>query len=68
MTPKEKAFNLYFSFIRDIIADKEKAKKCAIKVCNEIINQYNFGKFDYKILDDAESEYWQKVKTEIERL
>lgn len=60
MTPKEKAFNLYFSFIRDIIADKEKAKKCAIKVCNEILENC--------IKDLEDLNYWVQVKTEIERL
>ena len=41
---------------------------CAIIAVDEILNQYNSGKFDYKILDEEESNYWQEVKNEIEKL
>ena len=62
MTPKEKAFSLYFKFIRDVIADDQKAKQCAIIALDEIMKIYSefnpWGGLDY----------WQQVKQEIEKL
>ena len=61
MTPKEKAFHLHFSFIRDVIANDDKAKICALKVVDEI---YNSGLLVF--VDDEQ--YWHEVKQEIEKL
>ena len=40
MTPKAKAFSLYFKFIRDVIGDDKKAKQCALIAVDEILNEY----------------------------
>lgn len=61
MTAKEKAFSLYFKFIRDVIADDQKAKQCALIAVDEIINAELF-----KWLEDEI--YWEEVKKEIEKL
>jgi hypothetical protein len=61
MTAKEKAFHLHFSFIRDVIANDDKAKICALKVVDEI---YNSGLLVF--VDDEQ--YWHEVKQEIEKL
>jgi hypothetical protein len=58
MTPKEKAFHLHFSFIRDVNADNEKAKICAVKVIDEIILLSN----------NIEAYYWREVRKEIENI
>jgi hypothetical protein len=77
MTPQEKAFHLHFSFIRDVIADNEKAKICALKVVDEIMKAPHENQYIELIPTDAEStdwfwnkfdEYWNEVKTEIEKL
>jgi hypothetical protein len=68
MTPKEKAFSLYFKYIRDVIADDEKAKKSALVTVDEIIQatkQYSYS-VGYGML--TQDKYWQEVKTEIEKL
>ena len=66
MTPKEKAFSLYFKFIRDVIADDQKAKQCALIAVDEIIEEY--GTY-YKVeVDGKYVSYWQEVKQEIEKL
>lgn len=61
MTPKEKAFSLCFKFIRDVIADDKKAKKCALIVVNEILNEYWSH-------DTNRRDWWEEVKQEIEKL
>ena len=61
MTPKAKAFSLYFKFIRDVIADDKKAKQCALIAVDEIINAG-------KDVDEFSDSYWQQVKQEIEKL
>jgi hypothetical protein len=74
MTPKEKAFHLHFSFIRDVIADKEKAKKCALIAVDEMLNNGNLepqlkqAKYRGKEPYTFELEYWFMVKKEIEQL
>jgi len=65
MTPKEKAFHLHFSFIRDVIADNEKAKICVLKVVDEIVDAIDWHELETPI---TELNYWQEVKTEIEKL
>jgi hypothetical protein len=64
MTPKEKAFELYFKFYRDIIADNERAKQCALIAVDEIIenDKKNYGTDGFVV------NYWEEVKQEIEIL
>ncbi len=78
MTPKEKAFHLHFSFIRDVVSDNEKAKKCAIKVCDEIhealkqtfsqIHKKTDMTTDLYLSESIAVHYYQEVKQEIELL
>lgn len=62
MTPKEKAFSLYFKFIRDVIGDDKKAKQCALIAVDEIINEY------WSHYNNNRVYWWEEVKQEIEKL
>ena len=62
MTPKEKAFELYFKYYRDVLANSEKAKQCALIAVDEILSMKIVRK------DDLTDEYWENVKQEIEKL
>ncbi len=64
MTPKEKAFSLYFKFIRDIIADNEKAKQCALISVDECIESLHEHHWQNRLIID----YYEEVKQEIEKL
>jgi hypothetical protein len=64
MTPKEKAFSLYFKFIRDIIADNEKAKQCALIAVDECIEALHEHHWQNRLIID----YYEEVKQEIEKL
>jgi hypothetical protein len=64
MTPKEKAFSLYFKFIRDIIADNEKAKQCALIAVDECIESLHEHHWQNRLIID----YYEEVKQEIEKL
>jgi hypothetical protein len=73
MTPKEKAFHLHFSFIRDVSADNEKAKICAVKVIDEILKSKPLlPSIAPQITIDRcctqAKEYWEEVKQEIQEL
>ena len=81
MTPKEKAFSLYFKFIRDVIADDQKAKQCAIIALDEIIkseprypNDVDWDdvgathQYYYEAQHEEALNYWKQVKQEIELL
>lgn len=81
MTPKEKAFSLYFKFIRDVIADDQKAKQCAIIALDEIIkseprypNDVDWDdvgathQYYYEAQREEALNYWKQVKQEIEKL
>ena len=81
MTPKEKAFSLYFKFIRDVIADDQKAKQCALIALDEIIkseprypNDVDWDdvgathQYYYEAQREEALNYWQEVKQEIEKL
>jgi hypothetical protein len=59
MTPQEKAFHLYFSFIRDVTSDTKRAKIAALKVVDELIRNSFPGVIEC---------YWQEVKQEIIKL
>ena len=81
MTPKEKAFSLYFKFIRDVIADDQKAKQCALIALDEIIkseprypNDVDWDdvgathQYYYEAQHEEALNYWKQVKQEIEKL
>ena len=76
MTPEEKAKEIvYKMFMCDMDCEEEAmamlyphAAQCALIAVNEIINQYNSGRFDYKILNEEESDYWNEVKTVIKNM
>jgi uncharacterized protein YerC len=72
MTPKEKAFHLHFSFIRDVIADNDKAKICALKSIEECIYfVYNIdtsNNIETYISRQASLKYLNDVKTELNKL
>lgn len=55
MTPKEQAFHLFFKFYRDIIANNEKARQCALIVVNQLIKETG-------------AKYWYEVKKEVENI
>ena len=72
MTPKEKAFHLHFSFIRDVIADNDKAKICALKVIDEclyfVYNIDTSSSIETYISRQATLRYLNDVKTELNKL
>lgn len=68
VSPKEKAKEIYFSMANagKGITSSYLAKKCAIILCNEMIEweTYCFGSAVSK--DDGKGiKYWNKVKTEL---
>ena len=67
MEPKEKAKYLVAEMY-DANSGNGNSIKSALICVYEILNQYNKGKFDYKILDEQESEYWKEVDLEIRKL
>jgi hypothetical protein len=69
-SPKEKAKELtdkYWIYLRaGLLYDeeaKEDAKHCALIAVNEILNNDGFTQFDIYL-----TEYWEQVKTEIEKI
>jgi len=68
MTPKEKAFYLHYSFIRDVIADNDKAKICALKVINEILVSEPNKAYFIKGFWMTPKTYWIEVKEELNKL
>ena len=75
MTPKEKTLQLVNSFkdksyARTEFYQERNAKNCALICVDEIIDAFNFPKYD----GDPETEingdelYWQDVKQEIKKL
>ena len=80
MKPKEKAtelFSKYFDLKWQCYRNnktsiksmtKLSAKHCALLAVDELIKSWNFsGRYEQEIFD-AEKEFWQQVKTEIEKL
>ena len=63
MTPKEKAFSLYFKFIRDVIADDQKAKQCALIAVQEMIELLDELPMNEDVIEQFA--YLQEVKQEI---
>ena len=81
MTPKAKAFSLYFKFIRDVIADDQKAKQCALIAVDEIIesgprhpNDVDWDdvgathQYYYEAQHEESLNFWKQVKQEIKLL
>jgi predicted TIM-barrel fold metal-dependent hydrolase len=69
MTPKEQAFHLYFLFIRDVIADNNKAKICALKVVDNILDALSSNIILYASDYAYEADdYWIEVKEELNKL
>ena len=68
MTPKEKAFHLYYKYIREIIADNEKAKKCALIAVDEILNVEPKKAYFIKGYWMTANTYWKEVEEEINKL
>lgn len=64
MTPKEKAEQLFDSFL-NIGVGNDWAKQCALIAVDEIINEFAFNDSDYA---DRRYAYWNEVKQEIEKL
>lgn len=69
MTPKEKAVELYYKFYTTLLPTvrmrHEIVKQHALIAVDEIISEYNrMERYNFVI----EKEYWQEVKTEIEKL
>jgi len=65
MTPKETAFKLYFEFYRDIIANSEKSKQCAVISVKNILNSHIIKG------QGASAEvfkYWSNVINEINKI
>jgi hypothetical protein len=63
MTPKEKAEDLVDSFLRDgydVVMHTRLAKRCALIAVDEILGLI--------FLSQAEINYWQEVKQELEKL
>jgi len=73
MTPKEKAKYLYDYYfpLCGHIDPWDKAKQCAIICVEEILNANPIVPLEYMLESEAldkAREYWQSVKTEIEKL
>jgi hypothetical protein len=63
MTPKAKAFHLYFKYVSEVIADNDKAKQCALIAVDEIM------KLDVVWYQGSRTyDFYQEVKKEIEKL
>ena len=65
MNTQSKAFHIYFSIIRDIIANDEKAKLITNKIVDEIIESHLFI-YDTKSIVKT-IEYWKEVKEQINK-
>lgn len=70
MTPKEKAFEIFWEYIYEVVAKPEKAKKCALIAVDEILEicsldcLTNLNNHEF----EAKFNYWNEVKQEIEKL
>jgi hypothetical protein len=64
MTPQEKAFNLYYKYIREVIADNDKAKQCALIAVGELLSETE-ERDGMRVINNP---YWLEVRNEIEKL
>ena len=75
MTPREKAEELYQKYYKSVERLSEgyasrydkTAKQCALIAVDEIIKSHRLCLVDKKLTHPMEN-YWQEVKTEIEKL
>lgn len=75
MNPKEKAFNLYFEYIKDITCNIPKAKRAAM-ICVSNILKINFTERVFVYQDSITNEiyyttyyeYWSEVLIEITKI
>jgi hypothetical protein len=75
MTPKEKAFSLYFEYARDITCDIDKAKKAAM-ICVSNILKIQYPEKAFVYTDELTKEihytlyhsYWADVLIEINKI
>lgn len=72
MTPKEKANQMYFYYVRELspitIEFDILSKKFALNMVDEILDEYNLLCNEYHCREDDPREYWERVKKEIELL
>jgi hypothetical protein len=66
MNEESKAFHLYFSVVRDIIADEQKAKLITTKIVDEIIESHMYNEYTDDISKNLK--YWFNVKQKITKL
>ena len=71
MTPKEKAEELFNKMDRIIYTDQDNWKsqciRCAVIGVEEILNAITFNMYD-EAAYDKENNFWEEVKSELERL
>ena len=71
MTPKEKADELFNKMDMIIYTDQDNWKsqciRCAVVGVEEIINAITFNMYDEEAYD-KENNFWEEVKSELERL
>jgi hypothetical protein len=68
MTPKEKAKELMNKFV--VLTDSHHTKQCALICVEEILSHVPYHNNDQAlwIINEQTADYWQQVKTEIEKL
>jgi protein-tyrosine-phosphatase len=71
MTPKEKAEELFNKMDMIIYTDQDNWKsqciRCAVIAVEEVINAITFNMYDEEAYD-KENNFWEEVKSELERL
>ncbi len=73
MTPKEKANEIYFAFLKvlpdAVEIDKDTLKDCSLLVINEILTNMIFFHADNKSFNEINKRrYWEEVKQEIQKI
>jgi len=73
MTPKEKAKELVNKFEEKRLSNfkhlfPEWSKECAIITVNELINSFEYLKFEFGEESYTTHSFWQEVKQEIKKL
>ena len=66
MNTEARAFHLYFSIYRDIVANDEKAKLITTKIVDEIIESH-LHKYNPENISET-LKYWIEVKSKINKL
>ena len=79
MKPEEKAKELIDRFYVELVASAgvpqyreepaySRSKQCALICVDEILKNIEFTRYELEGYYDEDREYWQQVKTEIEKL